>query len=155
MKRKHKKRIFSAVAVSVAGIMTVTSTVMADGWRVGNVWNGDENAKFPVGNYTFLAPTMKGTKMILQDPKLADKSWVEYVEYSLYTEVQEDDIKYYIYQPTDYSAASIMAIKDYNPDVITGSSANLSVNLGELGSVFETAALVWERAFRQNCSEAV
>ena len=140
MKKQTKRRIISS---GIAVVFTLTTTAFADGWRVGNVTNGDENAPFMVGNYTFMSPSLSGTKMILQDPKLAEKSWVEYVEYNPkpIAEIQEDDIKYYIYQPNDYAVSSIMALKDYNPDAITGSSTNLSVSIGELGSIFEAAAL--------------
>lgn len=94
-----------------------------------------------VDDYTRLFPGVTATKLKLSDPVFTEKDWYEYIEYGFYTEVVDGDMTYRIYQPTDYSAASIMAITDYNPKEILGSaSKNITMNLGELQGILDIAA---------------
>lgn len=94
-----------------------------------------------VDDYTSMFPGVTATKLKLSDPVFTEKDWYEYIEYEFYTEVVDGDMTYRIYQPTDYSAASIMAITDYNPKEILGSaSKNITMNLGELQGILDIAA---------------
>lgn len=93
-----------------------------------------------VDDYTKLFPGLTDTKLKLSDPKFTEKDWYEYIEYEFYTEVKDGDVTYRIYQPTDYSAASIMAITDYNPKEVLGGTSSLTMNLGELQGVLDIAA---------------
>lgn len=93
-----------------------------------------------VDDYTKLFPGITSPKLKLSDPQFTEKDWYEYIEYEFYTEVKEGDITYRIYQPTDYSAASIMAITDYNPKEVLGGTNSLTMNLGELQGILDIAA---------------
>lgn len=92
-----------------------------------------------VDDYTNLLPSLTDTKMKLSDPVFSEKDWYEYIEYEEYSEVVDGDMIYRIYKPTDFSAASIMAIGDYDPSEILGNTTNLSMNLGELQGIFDMA----------------
>lgn len=94
----------------------------------------------PVTDYTKLFPGLTATKLKLSDPVFTEKDWYEYIEYEFYTEVKDGDMIYRIYQPTDYSAASIMAITDYNPREVLGGTNNITMNLGELQGILDIAA---------------
>ncbi len=93
-----------------------------------------------VDDYTSMFPGVTATKLKLSDPVFTEKDWYEYIEYEFYTEVVDGDMTYRIYQPTDYSAASIMAITDYNPKEILGSASSITMNLGELQGILDIAA---------------
>lgn len=93
-----------------------------------------------VDDYTKLFPGLTDTKLKLSDPKFTEKDWYEYIEYEFYTEVKDGDVTYRIYQPTDYGAASIMAITDYNPKEVLGGTNSLTMNLGELQGILDIAA---------------
>lgn len=99
-----------------------------------------ENAVLNVDDYTRLFPGVTATKLKLSDPVFTEKDWYEYIEYEFYTEVVDGDMTYRIYQPTDYSAASIMAITDYNPKEILGGASSITMNLGELQGILDIAA---------------
>ena len=92
-------------------------------------------------DYTHLFPGLSGTKLALSDPKFSEKEWYEYIDYELYSTVPKDSdgIAYRIYQPVDYSAASIMAITDYNPKEVLGQSVPMSLG-NEMQSIFNMAA---------------
>ena len=94
-----------------------------------------------VDDYTKLFPGITSPKLKLSDPQFTEKDWYEYIEYEFYTEVKDGDITYRIYKPTDYSAASIMAITDYNPKEVLGGTNSLTMNLGELQGILDIAAL--------------
>lgn len=93
-----------------------------------------------VDDYTKYFPGLRDMKMKLSDPVFSEKDWYEYIEYEFYTEVKDGDMTYRIYQPTDYSAASIMAITDYDPKEAVSSSSNITMNLGELQGILDLAA---------------
>lgn len=93
-----------------------------------------------VDDYTKVFPGITATKLKLSDPVFTEKDWYEYIEYEPYTEVKDGDITYRIYQPTDYSAASIMAITDYNPKEVLGGTNSITMNLGELQGILDIAA---------------
>lgn len=93
-----------------------------------------------VDDYTKLFPGLTDTKLKLSDPVFTEKDWYEYIEYEFYTEVKDGDMTYRIYQPTDYSAASIMAITDYNPKEVLGGTNSITMNLGELQGILDIAA---------------
>ena len=98
------------------------------------------NAALNVDDYTSMFPGVTATKLKLSDPVFTEKDWYEYIEYEFYTEVVDGDMTYRIYQPTDYSAASIMAITDYNPKEILGGASSITMNLGELQGILDIAA---------------
>ena len=93
-----------------------------------------------VDDYTNLFPGLTDTKMKLSDPKFTEKDWYEYIEYEFYADVEDGDITYRIYQPTDYGAASIMAITDYNPKEALVGTSSITMNLGELQGILDIAA---------------
>ena len=93
-----------------------------------------------VDDYTKVFPGITPPKLKLSDPAFTEKDWYEYIEYEPYTEVKDGDITYHIYQPTDYSAASIMAITDYNPKEVLGGTNSITMNLGELQGILDIAA---------------
>lgn len=93
-----------------------------------------------VDDYTKVFPGITSPKLKLSDPVFTEKDWYEYIEYEPYTEVKDGDITYHIYQPTDYSAASIMAITDYNPKEVLGGTNSITMNLGELQGILDIAA---------------
>ncbi len=93
-----------------------------------------------VDDYTKLFPGLTDNKLKLSDPVFTEKDWYEYIEYEFYNEVVDGDVKYRIYQPTDYSAASIMAITDYNPKEVLSGTSGMVMNLGELQNVMDIAA---------------
>ncbi|MBR5166415.1 MAG: hypothetical protein IKW87_12805 [Ruminococcus sp.] len=93
-----------------------------------------------VDDYTKLFPGITDTKLKLSDPVFTEKDWYEYIEYEFYTEVKDGDMTYRIYQPTDYSAASIMAITDYNPKEALSGTNGITMNLGELQGILDIAA---------------
>lgn len=93
-----------------------------------------------VDDYTKLFPGLTDTKLKLSDPVFTEKDWYEYIEYEFYTEVKDGDMTYRIYQPTDYSAASIMAITDYNPKEALSGTNSITMNLGELQGILDIAA---------------
>lgn len=99
-----------------------------------------ENAVLNVDDYTRFFPGVTATKLKLSDPVFTEKDWYEYIEYEFYTEVVDGDMTYRIYQPTDYSATSIMAITDYNPKEILGGASSITMNLGELQGILDIAA---------------
>lgn len=129
--RSHLKRAVAFVA-ALTIVATTTAFTKADA-------NKREVTNY-ADDYTSLFPGLTDTKLKLSDPVFTEKDWYEYVEYVFYTDVQDGDMIYRIYQPDDYALASIMAIGDYNPNDITGNQTNLSMNLGELQGIFDIAA---------------
>ena len=134
MKRKSKSSLKRAIAFVSALVIVATTTII-----IGADANKGEVKKY-ADDYTSLFPGLTDTKLKLSDPVFTEKDWYEYVEYIFYTDVQDGDMIYRIYQPDDYAMASIMAIGDYNPNDITGNQTNLSMNLGELQGIFDIAA---------------
>jgi len=141
MKSKLKKRLRRLTAFLSALIVLVSAaciTISAENEQ-GAESKTSTPAK-PVDDYTKLFPGLTDHKLKLSDPVFTEKDWYEYIEYEFYTEVVDGDMTYRIYQPTDYSAASIMAITDYNPKEILGGASSITMNLGELQGILDIAA---------------
>lgn len=142
MKSKLKKRLRRLTAFLSALIVIISTayiTISAENEQVAE--SKTSTPAKPVDDYTSMFPGVTATKLKLSDPVFTEKDWYEYIEYEFYTEVVDGDMTYRIYQPTDYSAASIMAITDYNPKEILGSaSKNITMNLGELQGILDIAA---------------
>lgn len=136
MKFKTKKGYKRVIAFIVA-LTTIASIGVASSFAVQS--ENKEAITNHVDDYTNLLPSLTDTKMKLSDPVFSEKDWYEYIEYEEYSEVVDGDMIYRIYKPTDFSAASIMAIGDYDPSEILGNTTNLSMNLGELQGIFDMA----------------
>lgn len=139
MKRTFKRSLKRNLAFVCA------LTILASGFA-GTVFSGrlrpvkaaDSAARY-ADDYTALFPGLKDTKLKLRDPKFSSKDWYEYIEYELYTEVQDGDITYRINKPVDFGQASIMAIGDYSMEEAP-SGVNLTMDLGELQGILDMAA---------------
>ncbi|MBE6850981.1 MAG: hypothetical protein E7504_04465 [Ruminococcus sp.] len=135
MKVKRTTKKFKCVIAFVVALTVIASLSVPTGFAAKK-----KEVVNHVDDYTSLFPGLTDTKLKLSDPVFSDKDWYEYIEYVFYTEVQDGDVTYRIYQPEDYAKASIMAIGDYNPKEILGNTNNLSINLGELQGIFDMAA---------------
>lgn len=143
MNKKFKHSLKCTVAF-VSALTILTSAVLITGFAENKndeekVTDKETVAK-QVDDYTSLFPGITSPKMKLSDPEFTEKDWYEYIEYEFYTEVKDGDMTYRIYQPTDYSSASIMAITDYNPKEVLGGTSNITMNLGELQGVLDIAS---------------
>lgn len=143
MNEKFKHSLKCTVAF-VSALTILTSAVLITGFAENKndeekVTDKETVAK-QVDDYTSLFPGITSPKMKLSDPEFTEKDWYEYIEYEFYTEVKDGDMTYRIYQPTDYSSASIMAITDYNPKEVLGGTSNITMNLGELQGVLDIAS---------------
>ena len=135
MKGKFKNSLKRTLAFVAALVIIAPATFFA-----AKATETDAQVTNTVDDYTNLFPGLRDTKLKLSDPQFSEKDWYEYVEYVFYSEVQDGDMIYRIYQPDDYAMASIMAIGDYNPNEILGNQTNLSMNLGELQGIFDIAS---------------
>lgn len=134
---KSNKKGYKRIIAFVVALTTIASIGVASSFTAQS-----ENKKAItnyVDDYTELLPSLTDTKMKLSDPVFSEKDWYEYIEYEEYSEVVDGDMIYRIYKPTDFAAASIMAIGDYDPSEILGNTTNLSMNLGELQGIFDMA----------------
>lgn len=143
MNEKFKHSLKCTVAF-VSALTILTSAVLITGFAENKndeekVTDKETVAK-QVDDYTSLFPGITSPKMKLSDPEFTEKDWYEYIEYEFYTEVKDGDMTYRIYQPTDYSSASVMAITDYNPKEVLGGTSNITMNLGELQGVLDIAS---------------
>lgn len=133
MKNKFRRSLKRSIAFVSAFVIVATATV------VNTFAEKTTEVKYSVDDYTSLFPGLTDSKLKLSDPEFTEKDWYEYIEYKYYAEVEDGDMVYRIYQPTDYSAASIMAITDYNPKEELGKGQ--SMNIGdELQGIFNIAA---------------
>lgn len=131
IKLKHGWRRSVAFICALTLIASVTAVYAFAEERSGTAATVS-NADLNVDDYTAMFPGVTATKLKLSDPVFTEKDWYEYIEYEFYTEVVDGDITYRIYQSTDYSTASVMAITDYNPKEILGGASSITMNLGEL-----------------------
>lgn len=139
VKFRHSLRrtlAFVAALTIVASSAIVTSFAANKAEKTASVGVANNH----VDDYTKYFPGLRDMKMKLSDPVFSEKDWYEYIEYEFYTEVKDGDMTYRIYQPTDYSTASIMAITDYDPKEAVSSSSNITMNLGELQGILDMAA---------------
>lgn len=139
MKRTFKRSLKRTLAfVSALTILAAafTGTVFPGRGRAVRAADSARHAD----DYTSLFPGLRDTKLKLRDPKFSSKDWYEYIDYELYTEVQDGDITYRISKPTDFSQASIMAIGDYNPKEVLGNTTNIAMDMGELQGILDLAA---------------
>lgn len=139
MKTRFKHSLRRTVAF-VSALALVTSAVFITSFAESKTDGTAKETVKNVDDYTKLFPGLTDTKLKLSDPKFTEKDWYEYIEYEFYTEVKDGDMTYRIYQPTDYSSASVMAITDYNPKEVLGGTSNLTMNLGELQGILDIAA---------------
>lgn len=139
MKTRFKHSLRRTVAF-VSALALVTSAVFITSFAESKAEGTAKETVKNVDDYTKLFPGLTDTKLKLSDPKFTEKEWYEYIEYEFYTEVKDGDMTYRIYQPTDYSSASVMAITDYNPKEVLGGTSNLTMNLGELQGILDIAA---------------
>lgn len=128
---------YKRVIAFIVALTTIASIGVASSFAVQS--ENKEVITNHVDDYTNLLPSLTDTKMKLSDPVFSEKDWYEYIEYEEYSEVVDGDMIYRIYKPTDFSAASIMAIGDYDPSEILGNTTNISMNLGELQGIFDMA----------------
>lgn len=122
------------------GNFTAEENVVSDAETVSAIDRSSTGSTKKVDDYTSLFPGITSPKLKLSDPVFTEKDWYEYIEYEYYTDVKDGDIIYRIYHPADYSAASIMAITDYDPKEVLGGTSSLTRNLGELQGVLDIAA---------------
>lgn len=137
--RHNLKRTMAFISALTIIASATAYTVFAEQKSKANVENNAEAVNH-VDDYTSLFPGITSPKLKLSDPVFTEKDWYEYIEYEFYTEVQDGDMTYRIYKPTDYGAASIMAITDYDPKEVLGGTSSLTMNLGELQGVLDIAA---------------
>lgn len=135
MKNNFRRSLKRTIAF-VSALLIVASTAV-----VNTFAQKATEVKIEVDDYTSLFPGLTDSKLKLSDPVFTEKDWYEYIEYKEYTRVQEGDMIYCIYQPTDYNAASIMAITDYNPKGELSGAGGFSMSVGdELQGIFDMAA---------------
>lgn len=135
MKNKFRRSLKRSIAFVSAFVIVASATIL------NTFAEKTTEVKYSVDDYTSLFPGLTDSKLKLSDPEFTEKDWYEYIEYDYYAEVEDGDTVFRIYQPTDYSAASIMAITDYNPKEVLDNSQNFSMNIGDdLQGIFEIAA---------------
>lgn len=133
---KQIKAFVFAVAILAVSIPVKTVRAVEDGISPAAGLKLEE-----VLDYTGLFPGVTSPKLKLSDPQFTQKDWYEYIEYEEYMDVKDGDTIFRIYKPTDYSAASIMAITDYNPKEVLGGTSSLTRNLGELQGILDMAEM--------------
>lgn len=135
MKNKFRRSLKRSIAFVSAFVIVATATM------INTFAEKNTEVKHTVDDYTSLFPGLTDSKLKLSDPVFTEKDWYEYIEYKHYIDVEDGDTIFRIYQPTDYSAASIMAITDYNPKEVLSNSKEFSLNVGdELQGIFDIAA---------------
>lgn len=136
MKLKNGKH-FKRIIAFVVALATIASASMTASFATQNDTK-NEVVKH-VDDLRSVFPGLTENKMQLSDPAFSEKNWYEYIDYTFYTDVVDGDMTYRIYKPTNFSSASVMAIGDYNPKEVLGNTTNLSMNLGELQTIFDMA----------------
>lgn len=141
-----KKVIIIAIVITAMLVLSSSSVLIA---LAANDWSFSNNnelatietdAGVDVMDYTSTRNDITGEKLTLEDPEIAEKSWVECVDYTptpyYTTEADENGMYYEIYIPEDLSSSLIMAIRDYQ---IEGVDQNASVGITwqDLAPMFE------------------
>ena len=152
MKSSKKNRIVSLILICslVTSGLVMLPVLAANDWNPGTLYNNlvDSSSGKTVGDYTDRNPNISGEKVQLEEMELAEKAWFEYVAYQTSpakSDEGEDGYTYRIYAPTNYAESSIMAIRDYNPNQISGSQT-------ELGTMWDDMALVFANIAAANLS---
>ena len=140
MKKEKKKLVLSK-----KGIIIVSSVALAFSMTLGTIalaaandWsfpkandvssnNGDNYPSYVVNDYTDKNPNITDDVAKLDEMKLSSKEWFEYVDYVYYNKESDGDLVYKIYTPVDYGTSSIMAVRDYNPDTVSGNSQTVKI----------------------------
>jgi len=137
MIKVHKKKSYKRIIAFLLALTTIASLNVVTGFTAKN---NDREIVNHVDDYTSLFPTLTDNKMKLSDPVFTEKDWYEYIEYEFFNEIVDGDMTYRIYKPSDFSAASIMAITDYDPKKgLDMGGGNITMNLGELQGIFDMA----------------
>ncbi len=124
-----KKKTLIPILMSALLLLAMGSTVLMaiNNWDFQKLYNkigNDKSNGYPsyvVNNYSKNNPNISEDVATLDEMKLATKEWFEYVDYSLLSQEKDDDGNTYkIYAPADYASSSIMAVRDFNPNQLSG-----------------------------------
>ena len=139
MKFRLGKKGLIAIVVVVAVLVLSSSSVVvalaANNWSFSNDGSlttvaAEEQGGVEVLDYTSTKEDITGDKLLLNDPEISEKTWVDCVDYeakAFFTSEKETDGSYYeLYIPEDFSTSLIMAIRDYQLD---GVNQNTSVGI--------------------------
>lgn len=105
---------------------------------------GNEYPSYIVKSHDKTNPSIKEDEASLDEMKMATKEWFEYVDYEYYKDVvgdKDDTYIYKIYTPVDYSSSSVMAIRDYNPNEISGSNTVFDCFWKDMAVMFTNIAV--------------
>ena len=152
MRVRKKGVLISFVSVLITiSIVFSTVALAQNGWDVKKTFDSltdQTSTGKEVGDYTANHGDLTGEKIKLDEPKLEEKSWYEYIDY-VYSYSSEKDnngkpyeggYTYKIYLPADLANNSIMAIRDYE---LNGVENNTSVGITfmDMLPIFEQIAV--------------